>query len=203
MKARLSMSLLSAVALPAHAISLSSQDIDAICRVTISEAASEPVAGRAAVIDVILNRIAEGFAPNVQAVISSRYQFEPVMRVGGDWRRLPIPSTEQLAECRTILALRGYIADGVLQDLTNGATYFQNRDTVIARAVAGTIPAQLVDFGGMPIQTTIGHHSFYAPAGASQNSGKEAPRPDRRMRSLFVGNEETETHEETDFVVEK
>jgi hypothetical protein len=91
---------------PGRALTLSETDIEAIGRVVFAEAGNQPVAGKVAVLDTILNRVAAGrFGADVQSVIEQRNAFEPVTRAGG-WRRLPALTATQRAEFTTILALK-------------------------------------------------------------------------------------------------
>jgi hypothetical protein len=155
--------LMTALALPAGAgaVTLTDGDIEAIGRVVVAEAAGQPIAGRVAVIDTILNRAAaSGFGKDVQSVIAQTNAFEPVARAGG-WQRLPPLSVAERAEIEVILKLK---AGGHLGDVSGGALYFQNPAIVRARAAAGKVRPGLVDFGGMPRTVSIGDHSFYRPS---------------------------------------
>jgi len=143
-------------------ITLSTTDEDAACRVMWAEAGREPIAGRAAVLGVIINRVAAGMAPNVQAAIDAKNAFEPATTAGG-WRNLPATTEVQMAECLTILSLS---ASGHLSDPSNGGRFFQNPVIVAARAKAGKVKPSLVNFGGMPVVAELGHHRFYRGAAA-------------------------------------
>ena len=180
--------------LPGRAVTLTEADIDALGRVVFAEAGSQPIAGKVAVLDTILNRVASGgFGSDLQSVIAQRHAFEPVTRAGG-WRRLPPLTTAQRAELDTILALK---AGGHLGDVSGGALYFQNPTIVAARAAAGTVSPKLIGFAGMPTTAAIGDHTFYRPAGgdggAATGSTKTVPpaaanaRP--ALHSSFVGND--------------
>jgi hypothetical protein len=116
----------------------------------------------------------------VQAVVNAPRQFEPVMRAGGDWRRLPEPNEVQRAHIETILNLA---LDGRLPDPTHGARYFQNPRIVAARAARGDVSPRLVDFGGAARTAVIGGHVFYARRGINT----QPLVPSERPRSLFVG----------------
>jgi spore germination cell wall hydrolase CwlJ-like protein len=180
---------------PSRALTLSESDIEAIGRVVFAEAGNQPVAGKVAVLDTILNRVAAGrFGADVQSVIEQRNAFEPVTRAGG-WRRLPALTASQRAELITILALK---AGGHLGDLSGGALYFQNPAVVASRAAAGTVRPQLVGFGGMPQTAVIGQHTFYRPGaggGAPGMTTTTVTAPRKALRSSFVGEDLTATEE--------
>jgi N-acetylmuramoyl-L-alanine amidase len=132
---------------------------DAIGRVTFAEAGNQGDSGLAAVVYTILNRVQDGrWGRTVIDVVNAPSQFEPVMRAGGDWRRLPLVSAAAQARIDTILNLA---LDGRLPDLTHGARYFQNPAIVADRARAGQVGAGLVNFGGTAPSAVIGAHSFY------------------------------------------
>jgi spore germination cell wall hydrolase CwlJ-like protein len=139
-----------------------------IARVSFAEAGNQGDSGLAAVVYTILNRLADGrWGDTIDGVLNARDQFEPVLRVGGDWRRLAPVSPTQQARIDTILNLA---LDGRLPDLTNGARYFQNPRIVAARAQSGEVSPSLVDFGGQPPSAIIGAHSFYAGAGGRRGA---------------------------------
>jgi hypothetical protein len=133
---------------------------EAIARVAYAEAAGQGDSGLAGVVYTILNRVASGgWGTSVAQVVNARGQFEPVMRVGGDWRGLAQAAPSQRARIDTILNLA---LDGRLPDLTGGALYFQNPRIVAARAAAGAVAPSLVHFGGSAPSAVIGDHAFYA-----------------------------------------
>jgi len=141
---------------------------EGIARVSFAEAGNQGDSGLAAVVYTILNRLADGrWGGTVDSVLNARGQFEPVLRAGGDWRRLAPVSSPQQARIDTILNLA---LDGRLPDLTNGARYFQNPRIVAARAQSGDVSPSLVDFGGQPPSAIIGAHSFYAGAGGRRGA---------------------------------
>lgn len=148
---------------------------EGIARVAWAEAANQGDSGLLAVVCTILNRLADRrWGASVDAVLNARAQFEPVMRAGGDWRRLPIPRADQRARIDALLNL---ILDGRLADPTGGALYFQNPAIVAARAQAGQVSPRLVHFGGASPSAVIGDHAFYvAPTGAGARA-EAAPRP--------------------------
>jgi spore germination cell wall hydrolase CwlJ-like protein len=155
---------------------------DAIARVTLAEAAGQGDSGLAGVVYTILNRLASGsWGDSVDQVVNARRQFEPVTRVGGDWRALPPARPAERARIDTILNLA---LDGRLPDLTGGALYFQNPRIVADRVAAGTASPGLVHFGGAAPSAVIGDHSFYARVGSR---GASAP-PDSLARGggIFV-----------------
>lgn len=145
---------------------------DAIARVALAEAAGQGDSGLAAVVHTILNRLASrAWGDSVDQVVNARRQFEPVMRVGGDWRALPPGRPADRVRVDTILNLA---LEGRLPDLTGGALYFQNPRIVAARASAGTVSPRLIHFGGATPSAVIGDHAFYvgqAPAAAQPPSG--------------------------------
>lgn len=136
---------------------------EGITRVALAEAANQGDSGLLAVVCTILNRLADRrWGASVDAVLNARAQFEPVLRAGGDWRRLPVPRPGQRAR---IDALINLILDGRLPDPTGGALYFQNPAIVAARAQAGQIAPRLVHFGGARPSAVIGDHAFYVATG--------------------------------------
>jgi len=145
---------------------------EAIARVAYAEAAGQGDSGLAGVVYTILNRAASGgWGGAIAQVINARGQFEPVMRVGGDWRGLAPVSPAQRARIDTILNL---ILEGRLPDLTGGALYFQNPRIVAARAAAGTVAPALVHFGGASPSAVIGDHAFYAQVRGGRVRGAAA-----------------------------
>lgn len=134
-------------------------DREAIGRVAYHEAANQGDRGIAAVVYTIINRVGSGrFGGNVSAVLNAPKQFEPVMRFGGDWRRLPPapPAARSRIDAIVGLALKGELADE-----TGGALYFQNPRIVAARERAGLVSRGLTNFGGQTPSAVIGDHSFY------------------------------------------
>ena len=147
---------------------------EGIARVAFAEAGNQGDSGLAAVIYTILNRLADGrWGPTINAVLNAPHQFEPVMRAGGDWRRLPGVSAAEQARVDTILNLA---VEGRLPDLTHGARYFQNPAIVAARAQGGSVRSSLVNFGGQTPTVIIGAHSFFAGRGAGRGL-RNARRP--------------------------
>jgi N-acetylmuramoyl-L-alanine amidase len=164
---------------------------EAIARVAFAEAGNQGDSGLAGVVYIILNRLADGrWGPSVEAVIGAPGQFEPVSRVGGDWRALPAPNAAGQARIDTILNLA---VEGRLPDLTRGARYFQNPAIVAARTRAGTARPALVNFGGQAPTVIIGTHSFFAGEGRGGGAGvpparRPAAAPDA---GVFVGENQT------------
>ncbi len=164
---------------------------DAIGRVTFAEAGNQGDSGLAAVVYTILNRVQDGrWGRTVNDVVNAPSQFEPVMRVGGDWRRLPLISAAAQARIDTILNLA---LDCRLPDLTHGARYFQNPAVVADRARAGQVGADLVNFGGSAPSAVIGAHSFYVDT--RRGGGRRVGGPDGAIAGarrddavLFVGD---------------
>jgi hypothetical protein len=132
---------------------------EAIARVAYAEAANQGDAGLAGVVYTILNRLKDGrWGDSIDAVVNAPRQFEPVSRVGGDWRALPAVSDAERARIDTILNLA---LEGHLPDLTGGARFFQNPAVVAQRVRDGVASPHLVDFGGAARSTVIGQHAFY------------------------------------------
>jgi spore germination cell wall hydrolase CwlJ-like protein len=148
---------------------------EAITRVAFAEAGNQGDSGLAAVVYTILNRVQDGrWGTSVEAVINARGQFEPVMRAGGDWRRLPASTVAQRARIETILNLA---LEGRLPDLTNGARFFQNPQIVADRASRGEVSEGLVNFGGTGPSAVIGAHSFYVEARSGAGRGPRTVTP--------------------------
>ena len=142
---------------------------EAITRVAFAEAGNQGDSGLAAVVYTILNRVQDGrWGATVEAVVNARGQFEPVMRAGGDWRRLPASTVAQRARIETILNLA---LEGRLPDLTNGARFFQNPQIIADRASRGEVSEGLVNFGGTGPSAVIGAHSFYVEARSAGGRG--------------------------------
>jgi N-acetylmuramoyl-L-alanine amidase len=186
-------SLVLAVGIPAPAqaaLALDPVARDAIARVAYAEAGDQGDPGLAGVVFTILNRLASGaWGDRADAVVDAPHQFEPVMRAGGDWRRLRKPSPAQQAHIETILNLA---LAGRLPDLTHGARYFQNVRLVAARAVRGEVSPALVGFGGARPTAVIGAHSFYAERRPATSGRSRASSPgDPSPAPLFVGEPQT------------
>ena len=165
----------------------------AIARVAFAEAGNQGDSGLAAVVYTIINRLISGrWGATVDAVVNAPHQFEPVMRAGGSWRRLPAVSPAGQARIDTIVNLA---LDGRLPDLTGGAHYFQNARIVAQRAAAGQVSPGLVHFGGATPTAVIGAHSFYAETRRSgRRSASQAPLAimipavaQARPEAIFVG----------------
>jgi hypothetical protein len=153
---------------------------EAITRVAFAEAGNQGDSGLAAVVYTILNRVQDGrWGATVEAVVNARGQFEPVMRVGGDWRRLPASTVAQRARIETILNLA---LEGRLPDLTNGARYFQNPQIVADRATRGEVSEGLVNFGGTGPSAVIGAHSFYVDVRSTGGRGPRSTKPSSAPR---------------------
>ena len=81
----------------------------------------------------------------------------------------PLDLTQSI-QFETILNL---ILAGRLPDPTQGALFFQNTRIVAARAAAGVVSPNLVDFGGTPPVAEIRDHRFYdARAAANLSSSR-------------------------------
>jgi hypothetical protein len=170
---------------------------DGIARVAFAEAGNQGDSGLAGVVYTILNRLADGrWGASVDAVLNAPSQFEPVMRAGGDWRRLPASTVAGQARIDTILNLA---VEGRLPDLTGGARYFQNPAVVASRARAGTVPSRLVNFGGQSPSAVIGAHRFYTGQGRGQGVAARGDEPSPRPgpASLFVGENRVQSFVDT------
>lgn len=153
---------------------------EAITRVAFAEAGNQGDSGLAAVVYTILNRVQDGrWGATVEAVVNARGQFEPVTRVGGDWRRLPASTVAQRARIETILNLA---LEGRLPDLTNGARFFQNPQIVADRATRGEVSEGLVNFGGTGPSAVIGAHSFYVDVRSAGGRGTGSAKPSSTPR---------------------
>lgn len=154
-------------------VTLNAEDRDALGRVAYAEAASQREEGLAAVVHVVLNRVAAGrFGAGVPGVLDAPGQFEPVMRAGGTWRNLPPLTDSQRLVFSTILDL---ILQGRLPDPTAGSTHFQNAAIVAQRAAAGAVAPDLVNFGGQVPAAVIRDHSFFRDGGAPQSVAPHRP----------------------------
>lgn len=173
---------------------------EAIARVAFAEAGNQGDSGLAAVVYTILNRIEDGrWGASVETVLNAPGQFEPVMRVGGDWRGLRPATPAERARVETILNLA---MEGRLPDLTNGARFFQNPRIVAAREAAGTVSSGLTNFGGAPPSAVIGAHSFYVEAAKGGGSGRARTRSVRQgaedaQDPIFVGQKAARPSAET------
>ncbi len=152
---------------------LSDLDRDAIARVAVAEAGNHGDSGLAAVIEVIFNRLASGrWGASVDAVINAPHQFEPVMRAGGDWRRLRPVTPVERARVDTIL---GLIADGRLPDFIGAAQYFQNPRIVADRIAARQAPPSRLNFGGQSPVAVVGDHAFFVRGAGPIDGARTKP----------------------------
>lgn len=141
-------------------VQLTDQDRDAIARVAIAEAANQGDSGLAGVVYTIINRRLSGqFGQTVTDVVNSPKQFEPVTKVGGDWKKLPSVTVSQYTQVQTIINLA---LEGHLPDITNGGLFFQNPAIVADREKAGKVSKGLTNFGGSAPSAIIKDHAFYA-----------------------------------------
>ncbi|MGH7086959.1 MAG: cell wall hydrolase [Acetobacteraceae bacterium] len=167
---------------PRIEVSLTPEDQEAMGRVAFAEAGNQGAEGLAGVIFTILNRLHGGrWGASVAAVVDAPGQFEPVMRAGGTWTKLPALTPAQTVEYETILHL---ILEGRVPDPTNGALYFQNPAIVAERAAAGRVPAALVNFGGEKPSAVIRGQAFYRRIAPGLAAGARATRP--VSRNLFA-----------------
>ena len=155
---RASIALLLLASTPAYAFT--AVETEAIARTVYAEAGNQDAVGKTAVLETILNRYSSGkFGNSVEAVIEQRSAFEPVTKAGG-WQKLPPLTLTQRTEFQTLWRLK---TGGYINDVTGGATYFQNERVVADRAAAGTVKPSLVGFSGMPVTARIQDHTFYRP----------------------------------------
>lgn len=139
-------------------LKLTSEDKEAITRVSYAEAITQGDAGLAGVVYTILNRLISGeFGKTITQIVNAKHQFEPVHRVGG-WQNLPIATKEQKAKINTIINLA---LEGHLPDITKGALFFQNPNIVMKRETKGTVSKGLTHFGGSTPSIVIKDHAFY------------------------------------------
>lgn len=149
---------------------LSEVDRDAIGRVTFAEAGNQGDTGMAAVVHVILNRLASGkFGSSITQILNAKNQFEPATRAGG-WDKLPALNPHQQARIDTIINLS---IEGRLPDPTNGSLFFQNPTIVARREADGKVSKGLTRFNGAIPAAVIRDHEFYA----SINTNASVPVP--------------------------
>ena len=123
-------------AIAAAPAALESSDYLALCKIVQAEAGSEPVQGKIAVANVIINRINNpSFPSTVEDVIRQPGQFGPVRN--GSYA-LAVPSTETIDAVNAALT-------GV--DFSGGALYFRRSN--------GS------GWGSKSLVTTVGRHAFY------------------------------------------
>lgn len=158
-------------------LKITAQDRLALGRVTLAEAANQGEAGWSGVIYTVFNRlISAGFGDSIQAIINQPGQFEPVSKVGGDWRNLPALTEVDQAKIDTIVNL---VLQGRLPDLTNGGIFFQNQKIVASRERNGQVSKGLTGFYGAPEVAQIKDHTFYAAI-----PGEQPSNPQSRNRKL-------------------
>lgn len=162
-------------------VKLNEVDRDAISRVAFAEAANQGDAGIAGVVYTIINRFVSGnFGASISDVVNAPRQFEPVSKVGGNWKKLPEVNTAQRSKVDTIINLA---LDGHLPDLTNGALFFQNPKIVADREKKGTVSKGLTNFGGSEPSAVINDHAFFAavsnaaPVTVQANKAADIPEP--------------------------
>lgn len=123
------------------------QDVDALTRMVLGEAASEPETGKAAAVHVALNRAAQSGETPAE-VVNAPWQFESV-HTGRTDKYDPESPEYQEAKELVLAVLRGEIPDP-----TEGATFFLNRD--LQQQLGRNIPAWAQGDGRQ-----IGQHTFY------------------------------------------
>ncbi|MDD3293110.1 MAG: cell wall hydrolase [Geobacteraceae bacterium] len=157
----------------AQALTLSATDRDAIARITYAEAAGQGDTGLAAVVHVILNRLASGkFGKTTTEIINAKNQFEPATRAGG-WQYLPALNPQLRSKIDTIINL---ILDGRLPDPTNGSLYFQNPAVVSRREAEGKASKGLTRFNGSSPAAVIRDHEFYSSIRSGKNTQINLPK---------------------------
>jgi hypothetical protein len=142
------------------------RDYDLIARTILGEAANEPFAGKAAVANVILNRLKAGnYGSSIPEVLFAPKQFEP-----WNTRRSQLlsygPQTKGWDEAMTIAKTVGR---GMAPDPTGGALNFLNRDYSAKRGDSAMRSGGWGNNLQNPIQ--IGAHTFGTAAGAG--TGRE------------------------------
>ena len=149
---------------------------DLVVRTIFGEAADKDEAGRAAVANVIRNRVASGrYGQGAEGVINKRWAFEPWMRPEARQRMLDL--REDDPNYQSIARIVDNIFSGVVQDQTQGATHFYSPRS--QAALARQDRRKLVpDWArGQPL-ANIGGHLFYAPEGAVRGT-PSSPAPGR------------------------
>lgn len=118
-------------------MSVANAEIELLSRLVQAEAGSEPYAGKVAVAEVVLNRVASGQFPNtVQGVIYQPRQFTPVSN--GSINKTASPDSIKAVN----EALNG-------SNYAKGALFFYNPKTATSRWL-----------DNKPTVTVIGNHSF-------------------------------------------
>ena len=104
------------LARPVQAAELCSAEKDMLMRIAMAEAEGEDVKGKAAVMEVVLNRVKDdGYPGTVQEVLFQNGQFSTVAKGGRYWTVVPNE------ECAMALVL----VEGNI-DFANGALFFSN-----------------------------------------------------------------------------
>jgi hypothetical protein len=160
-------------------VELNPRSRDLVIRTIFGEAGDKDEAGRAAVANVIRNRVSSGrsqlYGEGVEGVIGKKHAFEPWSRPDARQRMLDL--REDDPHYQSIAKIADDIFKGVVQDPTGGATHFYSPS---AQAhLARTDRRKLVpDWArGQPL-ANIGGHLFYAPEGAVRGT-PSSPAPGR------------------------
>lgn len=139
-------------------LDVSRADKKALSRIIYAEAANQGDLGQAFVLFTILNRtLHKNFPEKIVDVINQRNQFEPATKVSG-WINLPEPPSQQNAKLETMINLA---LQGVINDPTGGALFFQNTTTVAAREKKGVVSKGLTNFNGSRPVAKVNDHTFY------------------------------------------
>lgn len=136
--------------------SLSDSDRDLLIRTVIGEAGNQPDVGKAAVANVVLNRVAaEGYGNDVRSVVLAPNQFEPWSKRSGELMSISPQSSAYTNTGKIIDA----VSSGSMPDVTGGSTHFYAPK---AQAALGRRPPSWDDGNGLQ----IGGHLFFSPNGA-------------------------------------
>lgn len=132
---------------------ISPTDRDALIRTVYGEARGEGEEGKAAVANVILNRLNEGrFGGSVEAVVKAKHQFEPWNNPKARAKMLELDEGSQ--KYQEIANIVDSILSGERGDITNGATHF------VAPDAQRKLGRQMPKWAEQEI-ASIGGHKFY------------------------------------------
>lgn len=144
---------------------ISERDRDLLIRTLYGEANGQPPRGQAAVVHVILNRMAaDGYPSDAAGVVLQRGQFEPWAKRRGELTRLPVTSRAYQEAAQTV----DDVLAGNVPDPTGGATHFFSPGV---QAAFGRRPPS---WARDPL-ASIGGHVFYAPNGRVERPALIAP----------------------------
>lgn len=175
---------------------LTPEERDLLVRTVIGEASNQPELGKAAVANVVLNRLnAGGYGDDLKGVLFKPKQFEPW---GTRSRELMSYSPESKPYNEAAAAVEKVLS-GKFEDPTKGATHFANVSTVKERGNTNALGW----INGMSNVTQIGAHTFgNADAGRAKVAKKQeddysdlikefgsapAPKPGDKDFALTIG----------------